>query len=79
MIPWLAGGYINYYYYGFVFVGALAKLLGHRPAVAYNLALPMLYSFTGVAVFSLAHNLVRALDRERGIATVQRQRSIRDR
>jgi YYY domain-containing protein len=63
--PWLAGGYINYYYYGFVFVGALAKLLGIVPAVAYNLALPMLYSFTGLAVFSLAHNLVRALDRER--------------
>ena len=31
--PWLAGGYLNYYYYGFVFVGALAKLLGVMPAV----------------------------------------------
>ncbi|MEZ4517704.1 MAG: DUF2298 domain-containing protein [Chloroflexota bacterium] len=71
--PWLAGGYINYYYYGFVFVGALAKLLGIVPAVAYNLALPMLFSFTGVAVFSLAHNLVRALDRERGVEAVTDQ------
>jgi len=56
--PWHAGGYINYYYYGFVFVGALTKLLGVMPAVAYNLILPMLFSMTGVAVFSLAHNLV---------------------
>lgn len=56
--PWLAGGYINYYYYGFVYVGALAKLLGIVPAMAYNLILPMLYSFTGTAVFSLTYSLV---------------------
>ena len=61
--PWHAGGYINYYYYGFVFVGALTKLLGVMPAVAYNLILPMLFSMTGVAVFSLAHNLVVAAAR----------------
>jgi YYY domain-containing protein len=57
--PWLAGGYLNYYYYGFVFVGTLTKLLGIVPAMAYNLILPMLFSFTGLAVFSLAHGLVR--------------------
>lgn len=56
--PWFAGGYINYYYYGFVFAGVLAKLLGIVPAVAYNLILPMLYSFTGLGVFSIAYNLV---------------------
>ncbi|MCP4427302.1 MAG: hypothetical protein GY803_22670 [Chloroflexi bacterium] len=56
--PWYAGGYINYYYYGFVYVGALTKLLGVVPAVAYNLILPMLYSFTGIGIFSLAYNLV---------------------
>ena len=56
--PWYAGGYINYYYYGFVFVGVLAKLLGIVPTLAYNLILPMLYSFTGFGVFSLAYGLV---------------------
>jgi YYY domain-containing protein len=55
--PWFAGGYINYYYYGFVFAGVLSKLLGIVPAVAYNLILPMLYSFTGLGVFSIAFNL----------------------
>ncbi len=56
--PWLAGGYINYYYWGFVYVGALTKLLAIVPTVAYNLILPMLFSFTGMAVFSLAYDLV---------------------
>jgi YYY domain-containing protein len=64
--PWHAGGYINYYYYGFVFVGALTKLLGIMPAIAYNLILPMLFSFTGLGVFSLAHNLVIAQKQESG-------------
>ena len=56
--PWFAGGYINYYYYGFVYVGALTKLLAIVPTVAYNLILPMLFSFTGLGAFSIAYNLV---------------------
>lgn len=56
--PWFAGGYINYYYYGFVYVGTLTKLLGIVPTLAYNLILPMLFSFTGLGVFSIAYNLV---------------------
>jgi YYY domain-containing protein len=65
--PWHAGGYINYYYFGFVFVGALTKLLGIMPAIAYNLILPMLFSMTGLAVFSLAYNLVKARQRGTGV------------
>ena len=56
--PWYAGGYINYYYYGFVYVGSLTKLLGIVPTLAYNLILPMLFSFTGLGAFSIAFNLV---------------------
>ncbi len=55
--PWFSGGTINYYYYGFVFVGALTKLLGVLPTIAYNLILPMLFSFTGIGAFSIAYNL----------------------
>lgn len=60
--PWYAGGYINYYYYGFVYVGALTEMLGIEPAVAYNLILPMLFSFTGIGACSIAYNLVQRLD-----------------
>lgn len=55
--PWYAGGMLNYYYYGFVYVGALTKLLGVAPAIAYNLAIPLLFSFTGLAAFGVAHDL----------------------
>ncbi|RMH00734.1 MAG: hypothetical protein D6706_03145 [Chloroflexi bacterium] len=63
--PWYAGGYINYYYYGFVYVGVLAKLFRIVPTMAYNLILPMLFSFTGLGVFSIAYNLVISL-KQRG-------------
>lgn len=70
--PWFAGGYINYYYYGFVYVGALTKLLGIAPTIAYNLIIPMLFSFTGLGAFSVAYNLAakRTLREEAtGLAT----------
>ena len=38
--PWFAGGYINYYYYGYVLVAMPVKLLGIVPSLAYNFILP---------------------------------------
>ena len=58
--PWYAGGYLNYYYFGYVIVGAPVKLLGIQPSVAYNLIIPALYAMTGTAVFSIAYNWVAA-------------------
>lgn len=55
--PWYAGGYMNYYYYGFVYVGMLVKLLGIVPSFAYNLILPSLFSMVGIGAFSIAYNL----------------------
>ena len=54
--PWFAGGQLNYYYYGFVFVGALIELTRVVPWVAYNLAIPTLAALTGGA----AYGIVRA-------------------
>lgn len=55
--PWFAGGYINYYYYGFVLVGSLVKLLGIIPSVAYNLILPSLFAMLAMGAYSVAWNL----------------------
>jgi YYY domain-containing protein len=56
--PWHAGGFINYYYFGYVFVGVPTLMSGIMTAIAYNLILPMLFAMTGVGAFSLAYSLV---------------------
>ena len=58
--PWFAGGYINYYYYGFVLVGTPVKLLGIVPSIAYNMILPTLFAMVGVCAFSVGWNLVES-------------------
>ena len=63
--PWLSGNYINYYYFGFVIVGTLTKLMGTVPSTAYNLMVPLLYALTGVGAFSVAYNLMGR--RRRGV------------
>jgi YYY domain-containing protein len=56
--PWFAGGYINYYYYGFVLVGTPVKLLGIVPSIAYNFILPTLFGIVGICAFSVGWNLL---------------------
>jgi YYY domain-containing protein len=56
--PWFAGGYINYYYFGFVIVGMPIKLLGLIPSVAYNLVIPTLFSALALVAYSVGYNLV---------------------
>ncbi len=62
--PWFAGGYINYYYYGFVLVGTPVKLLGIVPSIAYNLLLPTLFALVGVGAFAVVHQLMQSTTRE---------------
>lgn len=56
--PWFSGGYINYYYFGFVLVGVLVKWLGIVPSIAYNFILPTLFSTMALGAFSVAWNLI---------------------
>ncbi|MCU0495053.1 MAG: DUF2298 domain-containing protein, partial [Chloroflexaceae bacterium] len=55
--PWHAGGYINYYYFGFVLVGALVHLTTIVPAIAYNLAVPSLFALTALGAWGVVYNL----------------------
>ncbi len=65
--PWYAGGYINYYYWGFVLVGTPIKLLGIVPSIAYNFVLPTLFAMLGMGGFSIAWNLVSGQESERNL------------
>jgi len=56
--PWQSGGFMSYYYFGFVIVGTLIKLLGIVPWVAYNLIVPTLFALTGVGAFAVVYSLV---------------------
>ncbi len=56
--PWQSGGFMNYYYFGFVIVGTLVKLIGIVPWVAYNLIVPTLFALTGLGAFAVVYSLV---------------------
>jgi YYY domain-containing protein len=58
--PWFAGGYINYYYYGFVIVGMPIKFLGVVPSTAYNLVIPTLFSILAMVSYAVGSNLLLA-------------------
>jgi len=56
--PWYAGGYINYYYYGFVLAGTPVKLLGIVPSIAYNFILPTWFALIAVGAFAIGYSIV---------------------
>ncbi len=56
--PWFSGGRLNYYYFGWVLAGVMAKLTGTPASLAYNLALPTWFAMTGLAAGALAFNAV---------------------
>ena len=71
--PWYAGGYINYYYFGYVIVGVPTLLLKVVPAFAYNLIIPTVFSVTGVGAFSAAFNIVDAW-KSRHVETLEEEK-----
>ncbi len=62
--PWFSGGYINYYYYGFVLIAVPIRLLGIQPTIAYNLAIPTVFAVLALAAYSLGYNLLAGRRRD---------------
>lgn len=55
--PWLSGYSISYYYFGYVMMAMLAKLTSVPSAIAFNLAIALLFALTVVGAFTLAYDL----------------------
>ena len=78
--PWFAGGYLNYYYWGYFVISCINRVAAVLPTTAFNLAVPLFFALTFTAAFSLGYNLaagvrnagVRRL-RESGSAPVSRK------
>jgi YYY domain-containing protein len=77
--PWLAGYSINYYYFGYLLMAAIATLSGLSPAVAYNLSLALIFALTALGAAGVVYNLVgltnvevRTLNAERAVAEPER-------
>jgi YYY domain-containing protein len=58
--PWYAGGYINYYYYGFVLAGTPVKLLGIVPSIAHNFILPTWFALVALGAFTIGYGSVES-------------------
>ena len=61
--PWFAGGYLNYYYWGYFILAIPTRLAGVVPTTAFNLAVPLLFALTVTGAFSVVYNLAEGFRR----------------
>ena len=61
--PWFSGGYLNYYYWGYFILSIPTRLAAIPPAVAFNLAVPLLFALTATGAGGLVYNMVAAVHR----------------
>ena len=61
--PWFAGGYLNYYYWGYFVVASITRVASILPTTAFNLAVPLFFALTVTGAFSLGYNLAAGVKR----------------
>lgn len=59
--PWLSGYGISYYYFGYVLVVLMAKLLGTTSGVGFNLGIALIFGLSAAGAYGLVYNLLQGL------------------
>jgi len=57
--PWLSGGSISYYYFGYLIVAVMARVSRVSSGEAFNLAIAMIWALAALGAFSLVYALTR--------------------
>ena len=58
--PWLSGLSISYYYFGYLIAGSMTALTNVPSAIAYNLAVALLFSLTVLGAYGISYNLAES-------------------
>ncbi len=66
--PWLAGYSINYYYFGYLLMAAVAMLSGLDPAVGFTMSLALIFALTALGIAGVLNNLLRLTQPDQGAA-----------
>jgi YYY domain-containing protein len=65
--PWLAGGSLNYYYFGWFLLSVPTRILGIQPDVAFNLGVATYAAIAAATVFSTTAMLTDLAGRSRSV------------
>jgi YYY domain-containing protein len=57
--PWLSGGSISYYYFGYLIVAILCRVTSVASGEGFNLAVALIWALAAIGAFSLGHALTR--------------------
>ena len=63
--PWFAGGYLNYYYWGYFVVSSIIRVTSILPTTAFNLAVPLFFALTVTGAYTLVYNLTEGVRQRR--------------